>query len=229
MLRIWCVASSCVAALALIGAAAAVKTVTFDTMTVHRINVVDREGKLAMVIASHDDEGTPVIHGYAAKRAQGNNADNGIIFYNQKGDEQGGLIWSSSPDRSESGDTLSFDTANTDQLIQVRDGDEHGHHIANIVGWDRVADEEAQVAPMLEAYDAAKTPAEKADAAKAFAKIRAPQRFLLGYGPDDTAILSLADGKGRPRIRLSVTKSGVARMQFLDASGKVVDEIPRAK
>ncbi len=112
-----------------------------------------------MVIASHDDEAAPVIRGYVGHRAQGNNADNGIIFFNQKGDEQGGLIWSASSDRKSSGDTLSFDTANTDQLLHVEDGDENGHHYADVVGWDRAANEAELLAPLLQEADNAKTDA----------------------------------------------------------------------
>ena len=145
LLRIYALASTAFAALALLGAAEAVHEATLDTLTVHRINVMDREGKLAMVLTSHDDVPAPVQYGYTGKRSEGANADNGIILYNQLGDEQGALIWSAARDRSDSGNVLSFDTAQTDQLIQVRNGDEKGRHYAGIVGWDRAANESATV------------------------------------------------------------------------------------
>ena len=92
LLRIFAISSTVIATIALIGAAQGMRDASFGTITVHRIDVIDREGKLAMVLASHDDEATPVIRGYTAHRSQGNNADNGIVFFNQKGDEQGASI-----------------------------------------------------------------------------------------------------------------------------------------
>ncbi len=43
-LRIYAAATTAVAALALIGATAAVRSASFDVLTVHRINVVDHQG-----------------------------------------------------------------------------------------------------------------------------------------------------------------------------------------
>jgi hypothetical protein len=228
MLQICTVTSSLVAALALLGAAQAVRQVAFDSITVHRINVMDREGKLAMVIAGHDDEATPVILGYTGHRAQGNNADNGIIFFNQKGDEQGGLIWSASPNRSESSNVLSFDTANTDQLLQVQDGDDQGHHYADIVGWDRATGEDELIAPLLRKLDNAKTPAQRmAIRQRMRSMAKAPTRFFLGYDTSDVAQLVLADKSARPRVKLFVSPGGQAKLQFLDASGHVTYELPK--
>jgi hypothetical protein len=228
LLRICAISSSVIAAIALLGAAQAMRDVVFDTITVHRIDVIDREGKLAMVIASHDDEATPVIRGYTAHRSQGNNADNGIVFFNQKGDEQGGLIWSSSDDRTRSGDTLSFDTANTDQLLHVEDGETNGRHYADVVGWDRAANEAELVAPLLRDLDEAKTSAERAEVEQRLDILpRAPRRFFLGYDQSDISQLMLADKSAKPRIKMFVTAGGEAKLQFLDAAGHVTYELPR--
>lgn len=228
MLRIYAFSSTAIAAIALLGATQAIRQATFDSITVHRINVMDREGKLAMVIASHDDEAAPVIQGYSGgHREQGNNADNGIIFFNQLGDEQGGLVWNSTADRAHSGDSLSFDTANTDQLIHVEDGDDNGHHYAGVIGWDRVANEEEMLVPLMRALDAARTPAQR-DAVMAQLRARpgAPARFFVGYDRDDVSQLTLSDGRGRPRLRLLVTAAGDAKIEFLDAAGNVTSEYP---
>jgi hypothetical protein len=230
LLQITTVCSTMLAAVALLGAAQAVRQVSFfDTITTHRINVVDREGKLAMVIASHDDEATPIIHGYRGRREQGNHADNGIIFFNQRGDEQGGLVWNAALDRSHSGDSLSFDTANTDQLIHVEDGDDNGHHYADVIGWQRAANEEATIVPLIRELDAAHTPAQRQ---AVMAKLRvlpgAPTRFFLGYDERNVSRLNLDDAQGHPRIRLFVDPDGTAKLQFLDAAGHVTYELPHS-
>jgi len=201
---------------------------SFNEITVHRIDVMDREGKLAMVLASHDDEAIPVILGKQGHRSQGNNADNGIIFFNQRGDEQGGLIWSASPDRQSSGDTLSFDTAQTDQLLQVDDGSSKGKHYAYLVGWDRLPND-AELALQAEAeLQAAKTGSERQAILTKYKAmgVAARTRFLLGYTTDDVAQLALNDKDAKPRIKLSVAPDGKAQMQFLDATGHVIYQLP---
>jgi hypothetical protein len=40
-------------------------------------------------------------------------------------------------------------------------------------------------------------------------------------------MLRLKDREGRDRIRLAVDPKGVARLEFLDASGRVVDSLPK--
>ncbi len=229
LLRIYAVVSTLFAAVALLGAAAAVREVSFDTLTVHRINIMDREGKLAMVIASHDDAPAPIVHGYRVTRQQGNNTDNGIILFNNLGDEQGGLSWHASADRSQSGDYLSFDTANTDQLIHVEDGDENGRHYAQIVGWDRAPNAATLLLPLIRQLGAAKTADERAAVRKRMygLGIRAPERFRLGYGRDGDAVLVLSDKSATPRIKLFVTPSGDAKLQFLDAAGRVTAQYPK--
>lgn len=200
----------------------------FDEITVHRIDVIDRENKLAMVLSSHDDAPAPVIQGRAFVREQGNNTDNGIIFFNQKGDEQGGLVWYSSSDRSDSGDTLSFDTAQTDQLIHLENGLEGGKHYADLVGWDRLANENALTIKALDEMKGAHTDAERQAIEKKYETmgLGARRRFFIGYDKDDVSQLELSDGSARPRIKMSVAADGKAKLQFLDRAGRVTYQLP---
>lgn len=217
-----------VAILATVAASHAWSNATFDKIDTHRINIVDREGKLAMVLASHDDEATPVILGHRAQRVQGNNADNGIVFFNQKGDEQGGLIWSSSLDRASSADTLSFDTAQTDQLLQVDDGSDNGEHYAYLIGWHRAPNDAALAVRAVSELQHAHTDRQRAAILAKYRGLgwRAPQRFFLGYRPDEVSQLVLSDGQGRPRIKMFVTPAGKAELDFLDADGHVASRFP---
>jgi hypothetical protein len=200
----------------------------FDEITVHRINVVDREGTPAMVLAGHDDAAIPVILGVPVKRRQGNNADNGIIFFNQKGDEQGGLIWSATDDRTSSGDTLSFDTAQTDQLVQVDDGSDSGKHYAYLVGWDRLPNDEELALQYDDDIKAAKSDAERQAIETKYTALGLPakRRFFVGYGTNGDSQVALSDKTGATRIKLFVTRDGRARLQFLDAQGNVTYELP---
>src|ERR1019366_1393713 len=62
----------------------------FDEITVHRIKVVEPDGTLRMVISNHD-----ALPRDARGNAQGANQrpGAGVIFYNDEGTENGGLIF----------------------------------------------------------------------------------------------------------------------------------------
>jgi hypothetical protein len=52
------------------------------------------------------------------------------------------------------------------------------------------------------------------------------QRIFVG-SENETAMVRLRDRAGRDRIRLMVDSQGTSRLEFLDASGKVVDTLPK--
>jgi hypothetical protein len=230
LLRYYSLAVTLLAGTFLLAAAhEATSNATIDTLTVHRINVVDREGKLAVVITNHDDFPPPIVNGKALKRSSG--ADNGLLFYNERGDEQGGLTWDGVKQADgtfESGNTLSFDTVVTDQLLQVDDGNDNGKTYAYMIGWNRPRYDTPEMMSVIQQVENAKTMDEKRAIIAQHPELRSATRFLMGYDPDNTAQVMLADGKGKPRIRMFVTATGQAELQFLDADGNVVAQYPQA-
>lgn len=83
--------------------------------------------------------------------------------------------------------------------------------------------------PLLRELDNAKTPAQRSAIRLRMRKlVKAPMRFVLGYDESDVAQLVLADKAGRPRIKMFVTPDGQAKLQFLDASGHVTYQLPKA-
>jgi hypothetical protein len=54
----------------------------------------------------------------------------------------------------------------------------------------------------------------------------AHQRVFIGRTSDKQARMLLSDANGRPRIRLSVEQNREAKLEFLDASGKVTHTLP---
>ncbi len=229
-LRCYSLIATVLAGAFLLGAAHEARVnATFDTLTVHRINIVDREGKLALVLTNHDDYPPPIVNGKVEKRSSG--TENGLLFYNERGDEQGGLTWTGTkhPDGTyESGDSLSYDSVTTDQLLQVNDGNDNGKLYAYMVGWNRPRYDTPEMQSVLDQLKKANTLDERRAILAQHPDLRAATRFLFGYDPDNTAQVMLADGKGQPRIKMFVTASGTAELQFLDANGKVTAQFPQA-
>ena len=53
-----------------------------------------------------------------------------------------------------------------------------------------------------------------------------PRRVFVGKNTDRSAAIMLADAAGKPRINLQVDADGQARIEFLDAEGKVIQRLP---
>jgi hypothetical protein len=231
LLRYYTLGVTLFAGMALLGAVhEAARNATFDTITVHRIDVVDREGKMAMVITDHDDMPPPIINGRVFER-HGGADDNGIIFYNQRGDEQGGLIWDGQRFANGtfgSSNALSFDTVNTDQLIHVEDGDENGKTFSEVIGWNQPDYTTAGFFDLILQADALKTRSQLQAFLAAHPNFGPKTRFVLGYGAENASQVVLADAQGRPRIKMYVTADGQAALQFLDVNGNVVAQYPQA-
>src|SRR5215469_14156873 len=64
----------------------------FDVVRVHRIDVVEPDGTLRMVISNHDKLPPVIIKGKEQKMAEAR-PQAGMLFYNDEGTENGGLIF----------------------------------------------------------------------------------------------------------------------------------------
>jgi hypothetical protein len=230
-LRVYALITTVLAGVFLIGAVHEARTDRFDRLTVHRIDVVDREGKLAMVITDHDDFPPPVINGKTGKRSSGDD-ENGIVFYNQLGNEQGALLWDGRIDKktgaASSATVLSYDSVKTDQLLQVDDGYDNGHQSAYMVGWNRPDATTPAFTQFLAEVHATTTEAQRSAVIARHPELRAYRRFFVGYDEENTARVTLHDGKGKPRLTMFVAPDGTAKLQFLGADGKVSYELPQA-
>jgi hypothetical protein len=51
------------------------------------------------------------------------------------------------------------------------------------------------------------------------------RRVFVGHDKEGAARVALMDGNGRPRIMLQVTADGTPSLAFLDAAGKVLNQI----
>jgi hypothetical protein len=217
-------------ALFLVGAMHSARATDFDRIVAHRIDIVDRKGKLAMVLTDHDDFPEPIMNGKTRHRASGAD-ENGIVFYNQDGNEQGALIWDGrlGPHGTSSHTTLSYDTADSDQLLQIANGSDEGKHSAGMYAWDRPFGSIDLGPRMRQELARARTATQRSAIRHKYRELGLYgfSRFFAGYDSEDTSQVTLADGRGRTRVKLYVTKDGHAQLQFLDEQGHVVEAYPR--
>ncbi len=87
----------------------------FEEIDVERINIVEKDGKLKMVISNKERQHPGVMDGKVIQR-YGRTRPPGILFFNEIGDECGGLSYDGDLDKGQNLG-LSFDKFRQDQTI----------------------------------------------------------------------------------------------------------------
>jgi hypothetical protein len=225
---------SSVGFLLLIGAAFRQPPQRIKLLEVERLNVVSPDGKLALALAGKGALPGPMLDGksFPAELSGGRTTSAGMIFFNESGDEVGGMTWSGSKagDRYRAGGHLSFDQWKQDEVITLDYSDDGQSRRAGFRITDRPTDFPlTEAIPMIQALRAA-TGAARDSLQRAMQALGAQgklgaQRIFLG-SENRTAMLRLRDQLGKERIRLFVDSASVARLEFLDAQGAVVARFP---
>ncbi len=197
----------------------------FGEIDVERINVVEKDGKLDLVISNSERMPPAIVNGktFPPRSPRGP----GMLFYNGKGDEDGGLSFGSRslPDGkySASGQIM-FDQYNNDQIVGISYSDNNGSRTAGLHVWDR---SDTPLDQVMAKIDAAKGPERDAllkklvDAGEVGA-----HRVFVGKLPDKSAQIVLSDTKGKARLTVSVDAAGNPKISFLDEAGKVTYSLP---
>jgi len=143
----------------------------------------------------------------------------GMLFFNDEGTENGGLIFAGKDagGKASSGGSLTFDRYHQDQVVQLFGFEEGQERSAGI----KVNDQpEARLD--FAGVDRARTvPEDQQEAAYRAANVGGTQRLFAGRAVDKSSQVVLRDGQGRKRLVLRVAENGRASIDFLDADGKV--------
>jgi hypothetical protein len=196
-------------------------------ITVERINVVDHNGKLRLVISNRDRMHPGVIDGVTVDRKR---SEAGLLFFNDQGDEVGGLTYRGEMINGKplSLGTFTFDQWKQDQTIGIRYNESNGQRSAALEVWDRP---EQSLGALVKQLNDARKIADAAERTAAEQRARsgappAPRRLYVGKTIERAATVSLSDGNGKPRLNLTVDANGNPRIELLDENGKVTNRWP---
>ena len=200
----------------------------FSEIDVERINIIEKDGSLRMVISNQERSPGPIERGVPFGYAGGNRP--GMIFYNEEGTENGGLIFGGHRDSTghyESSGSLTFDQYDQDQTVALQYIDEDGRRRSGLAIND-YATGLSSLALDVRYKRAARLPdsVARADSMKILRNWFPKQRLYAGRTRDGASQLILSDAAGKVRLRLKVDSAGAARIQFLDDSGHVTRAIP---
>ena len=165
----------------------------FDEITVKRINIVDDKGIKRMIISNQERMEPPILFGKKYKRAI-NPA--GIIFYNEKGDECGGIAVSKNPETNTY--ALSFDYDNADAIgLLTQQNNKTNNYKSGIVINDK--DLSGKIGGNTNRINLITTNGNSS---------------LVINGPDE-----------KPRIIISVDSLGNPLLKMINNDGKLIKEI----
>jgi hypothetical protein len=207
------------------------KKTTFDEIDAHRINIVEPDGTLRLVISNKAKFPGSFVNGKEIARPDRH--DTGLLFLNEEGTEMGGLTFDGGKDKNgeiQNNGHLSFDQYMQDQVFSLDAGQEGGQHYSVMNFTDRGD------YSIMDAFEAKKRidalPAEQRQGEwKKFMETHPgdANRIVLGRATDTSAVLKMRDAKGHDRLIIKVAADGSPTIQFLDEGGKVVSQLPAPK
>jgi hypothetical protein len=197
----------------------------FGEITVERINVVDANGTLRMVVSNKDRMHPGVMDGVTIDRPR---PVAGMLFFNDEGDEVGGLTFTGSGALRRANAGIMFDQLKQDQTIGFSYSETDGRRTAGFNVWDRA---DSPLSDLIRQLNEANTIADQAARNARLAEIRAaappgPRRVFVGKNANRAALVALSDAQGRPRLTLTVDPAGNPRIELLDEIGKVIARLP---
>jgi len=174
---------------------------SYGEINVERINLVGDNGINRLVITTPERAPNPVINGKEIERSI---KPAGLVFYDEDGNETGGLATASS--NGTKADLMIFDYKNSEAIGFNKFENDKGDFSASFIILDRLDLDK----DMIEHGSAGAT------------------RIAMSTKNKDAAF-SLHDTNGKERIIFSVDKNDVASIKMLDADGKVTFSIPNSQ
>ena len=209
----------------------------FDTITVQRINVVEPDGKIRMVLSNNRRFPGLMIHGreYPHEDRKARNTA-GMLFFDADATESGGLTYGGKKDAQGNISRwghLSFDRYDQDQMFTISaedDGTNFGSAIRmlELPSWpiQEYLDLVARIQNMppeqqQAALDEFWKTHPRGNTRTVFSSATYPATPGNNYNS-----LQLQDTSGKDRARLQVDGDGNPSLEFLDAAGNVTHRYP---
>lgn len=188
-----------------------------------RLDIVERDGTIRLAAANGPRSPDAVVDNEVI--APGRERP-GLIFFNDEGDECGGLTWGGKREDGfvEAYGGLTIDRFKNDQIVALGYDESNGSHEAGLRIVDRPEMSLVEAMSRRKAIDGMPHGEERQASEAEFNSTHpwGQQRLFVGLARSGDSVAELRDGSGRPRLRLVVMPGGAARIDFLDEAGAVV-------
>lgn len=200
----------------------------FDEVTAKRINLIGEDGSLRMVMSNETRQHPGRMNGKDFPKRE---RPAGMLFFNNEGDECGGLVFAGEKKDGNinSGFSFTMDNYHNDQVVQLLNDEEYAKGKSSIqrgliinefpVGsnmdetnakfkeLEKISDEKIRKQKMAELWD----------------KEGSKKRLFLGRSSSNNSGLFLYDSNGKAKIKIYVDDKGNPKFETLDDKGNVKD------
>lgn len=209
-------------------------------ITAERINIVNEDGTTVIAISNKQRIAEPRMNGkeYPVEMIERQHLA-GMIFFNEKGDEMGGLVFNSgefSKGKKYAIGHLSFDRYNDNQVINLEHKENiHGLVKSGLVIYDRKGN--GSFGKNLDLiyeykYDSISDERKKEiiNEINTLKKNRelGSERLFLG-SENEIPQLSMKDKLGKVRVKLFIDSTNIAKLHFFNEKGELVGNFPNDK
>jgi len=194
----------------------------FKEITAERINIVESDDKLRMVISNQKRQHPGIMDGKIMAQRE---REAGMIFFNTDGDECGGLIFEGN--KNGGGMAYSVDQYRNDQVMQLQyqEGTSNNTRLRGygLKLWDR--SDEFTLGDLIQLDDSLKRLNDTAVYNRTFRKLKMDgrlgiERLFIGKTKSKSVGLFIRDSKGRPRIEIGLDKDNNVLLQVRDTTGR---------
>ena len=210
----------------------------FSEIDVERINIVEKNGIVKMVITNVEKfpNGKDKINGKPTNEDRKKRS--GMLFFNEDGIECGGFIYDGQKSKNghSSGLSLTYDQYDGDQVMQLlaedsKEGDQR--FVTSGLMFNDRPSKESQMGTakvMKELGELGKKDPKAADEKyktyEAQGLVGGAPRIMLGKSRSENNGLFLFDNKGMPKAMFYVDKDNNAKLDFFDDKGNTVASFP---
>lgn len=199
---------------------------TIPEITTERLNIVGPDGNKYMVLSNPERQALPTIDGELVNPEETERKIAGLLFFNEDGDEIGGLVYGI--DSENSYQLLTFDQRKNDQIMALRkdeyleDGEwkkqyglllqersDRQTNTALTAEWNRIKNIKDTLLQEKE-YEKFLSDPENL----------APQRLFIGRTFEEHVGLFLMDKDNNPRLQIYLDENGEPHIEISDENGK---------
>lgn len=201
-----------------------------DELTLKRINLIGEDGSLRMVISNETRQHPGRMEG---KDFPDRERPAGIIFFNNLGDECGGIIAnvSSEKNRTNSGMSFTMDNFHDDQVFQILNDETYENGSAKIQRGLTI--KEFPVGTSIISRNAKFEELEKIKDSKErnekmnelWSKEGSKNRLFVGRNKNNDSGLFLYDTNGNPKMKIYVDKDGNPKFEVINEKGEIRDVV----
>jgi len=213
-----------------------------DELTTKRLNVVEKDGTLRFVLANRDRFPGPTLGGieHSKEVREMPLPVAGMIFYNDQGDEMGGIVWGGGKkedDKIKQLALIAIDAYRQNEVFSIGALEEDGKRKVLMACWDRPHDpqgfewvlKKSEEALQYKEKDRERYEKIKKEIDQYIEKHKGEwevPRFFFVKNDDGSVGIRIGDRKGRERIKIEVDPEGNPSILLLDSRGKVVASLP---